>query len=136
MGYCFRDRRIDRNEVCQPQGFQGMPNHRGRSYDTETHLIDMQGVVPRKEVAHSTKIHAGHVGKIKDDMVTGPLLGLRNNVFKPQVAKRIHMSRKRQSFGGWMIRDVEVQHEGFIGKKGERVKCLFGKDNSWKAGKP
>ena len=88
----FRDRRIDRNEVCQPEGFQGMPHHRGRSDDTETHLIDMQGVVPRKEVAHSPKIHAGHVGKIKDDMMTGPLPGLCNNVFKPQVAKRIHMS--------------------------------------------
>ena len=104
-----------------------MPDHGGRSHDTETHLIDMQSMVPREEVAHSAKVHTGHAGKIKDDVATGALLGLRNNVFKPQGLKGIKMPGKGQDSSGRMIRDVEVQHKGFIGKNVERVKSLFGK---------
>ena len=104
-----------------------MPDHGGRSHDTETHLIDKQSMVPRKEVAHSAKVYAGHAGTIEDDVVTGALLGLRNNVFKPQGLKGIKMPGKGQDSSGRMIRDVEVQHKGFIGKNVERVKSLFGK---------
>lgn len=69
-----------------------MPNHGGRSDDTKMHLIDMQGMVPRKEVAHTTKIHAGHVGKIEDDVATGSLLSLLKYLLKPQRVKGIQMS--------------------------------------------
>ena len=104
-----------------------MPDHGGRSHDTETHLIDMQSMVPREEVAHSAKVHTGHAGKIKDDVATGALLCLRNKVFKSQGLKGIQMPGKGQDSSGRMIRDVEVQHKGFIGKNVERVKSLFGK---------
>ena len=60
----FRDRQIERKEISQTEGFQGMPDHGGRGHDTETHLIGVQDMVPRKEVTHSAKINAGHLGKI------------------------------------------------------------------------
>jgi hypothetical protein len=84
-------------------------------------------MVPRKEVAHTTKIHAGHVGTTEDDVATGSLLGFFNNQLKPQRVKGIQMPGKGQNSSSRMIGDVEVQHKGFIGKNVERVKSLFGK---------
>jgi hypothetical protein len=104
-----------------------MSDHGGRCHDTETHLIDMQRVVPGKKVAHSAKVHGGHFGKIEDDVATGSFLGLLNKFFKPQGLKGIQMSGKGQHSGGRMIGAVEVLHKRFIGKKEERVKSLFGK---------
>lgn len=122
----LRDGGIDRDEFRQMEGFQHMPDHRRGSYDTENNLIGMQGMVPGKEIAQSTEIHASHLGTIEDDMMTGPLLGL-NNLLKTQRVKGIHMPGKGHHPGGRMIRDVEVQHTGFIGKKEERVKSILGK---------
>lgn len=68
-----------------------MPDHGGWSHDTKMHLIDMQGMVPGKEVAHTTKIHAGHVGKIEDDVTTGSLLSLLKYLLKGQGVKGIQM---------------------------------------------
>ncbi len=74
--------------------FHRIADHGGRSHDTEAHLIDMQSVVPREEVAHSAQVHRGHFGKIEDDVTTGSLLGLLNKFFKPQGLKGIQMSGK------------------------------------------
>ncbi len=104
-----------------------MSDHGGRSHDTETHLIDMQRVVPRKKVAHSAKVHGGHFGKIEDDVATSSFLGLLNKFFKPQGLKGIQMSGKGQYSSGRMIGVVEFLHKRFIGKKEERVKSLCGK---------
>ena len=118
------DGRIDRDEFRQMDGFQCMPDHRRGSYDTETDVIGMQGMVPGEEIAQSTEIHAGHLGTIEDDMATGPLLGFFNNLLKPQRVKGIHMPGKGHHSDGRMIRDVEVPHKGLIGKRMERVKRI------------
>jgi len=123
----FRNGRMDRNEFRQMERFHRITDHGGRSHDTETHLIDMQRMVPRKKVAHSAKVHGGHVGKIEDDVATGSLLGLLNKFFKPQGLKGIQMSGKGQYSGGRMIGAVKVLHKRFIGKTEERVKSLCGK---------
>lgn len=132
----FSNRRIDWNEFRQVEGFHRIPDHGGRSHDTETHLIDMQSVVPRKKVAHSAKVHGGHFGKIEDDVATGSQLGLLNKIFKPQGVKGIQMPGKGQYSSGRMIGVVEVLHKRFIGKKEERVKSLFGKRQlmDWRSG--
>ena len=120
----FRDRRIDRDEFRQTDRFQRMSDHRRGSYDAETDVIGMQGMVPGEEIAQSTEIHAGHLGTIEDDMATGPLLGFFNNLLKPQRVKGIQMSGKGHHPDGRMIRDVEVQHKGLIGKRMEKVKRI------------
>ena len=106
-------------------GFQRLPDHRRGSYDTETDLIRMQGMVPGKKIAQSPEIHAGHLGTFEDNMVTGPLLGSSDNFLKPQRVKGIHMPGKGQYSSGRIFRDEEVQHKSFIGKQEERVKNLF-----------
>ncbi len=97
--------------------FHRIADHGGRCHDTETHLIDMQSVVPRKKVANSDKVHGGHFGKIEDDVATHSLLGLLNKFFKPQGLKGIQMSGKSQDSRGWMVGAIEVLHKRFIGKK-------------------
>lgn len=123
----FRNGRIDRNEFRQMERFHRIANHGGRCHDTETHLIDMQSVVPRKKVAYSAKVHGCHVGKIEDDVATGSLLGLLNKFLKPQGLKGIQMSGKSQDSRSWMVGAIEVLHKRIIGKKEERVESFFGK---------
>lgn len=123
----FRNGRIDRNEFRQMERFHRIANHGGRGHDTETHLIDMQSVVPRKKVAYSAQIHGSHFGKIEDDVAAGSLLGLLNNFFKSQGLKGIQVSRKSQYSSGRVFGTIEVLHERFIGNKEERVKSFFGK---------
>jgi hypothetical protein len=81
-------------------------------------------MVPRKKVAQTAQVHAAHLGTIEDDMVTGPLLGFFNNLLKPQRVKGIQMPGEGNHPGGRIIRDVEGQHKGFIGKRMERVKRI------------
>ena len=123
----FRNRRIDRNEFRQMKRFHRIADHGGRGHDTEAHLIDMQSVVPGEKVAHSSKVHGGHVGKIEDDVAAGSLVGLLNEFFKPQGLKGIQVSGKSQYSRGRVLGTIEVLHKRFIGNKERRVKRFCGK---------
>ncbi len=114
--------------------FHRIADHGGRGHDTEAHLIDMQSVVPGKKVAHSSKVHGGHVGKIEDDVAAGSLVGLLNEFFKPQGLKGIQVSRKSQYSRGRVVGTIEVLHKRFIGNNEGRVKRFCGKDKSWMEG--
>jgi hypothetical protein len=125
---------IDRNEFGQMERFHCIANHGGRGHDTETHLINMQRVVPRKKVPYSAQVHGRHFGKIKDDVAAGSLLSLLNKFFKSQGLKGIQVSGKSQYSSGRVVGTIEVLHERFIGNKEERVKIFFWKktNHGWK----
>lgn len=123
----FRNGGIDRNEFRQMKRFHRIADHGGRGHDTEAHLIDMQSVVPGEKVAHSSKVHGGHVGKIEDDVAAGSLVGLLNEFFKPQGLKGIQVSGKSQYSRGRVLGTIEVLHKRFIGNKEGRVKSFCGK---------